>query len=98
MDSNFHHAPCVGRTLTPNAYLQFYIILLLAPSFYLSNLFEPTNGQNLLVSGEIDEVAKSNIVYSHDMSKQKAAVKAWSRSLSENDYNASEWARFDVSI
>mmetsp|Transcript_31988 Transcript_31988/g.46090 ORF Transcript_31988/g.46090 Transcript_31988/m.46090 type:complete len:398 (+) Transcript_31988:3-1196(+) len=78
--------------------LQFYIILLLNPfpSYYLFKLFESTtNTHKFLVSAEIDEeeVAKSNIVYTHDMSKQKAAVKAWSRILSEKDYNASEWAR-----
>ena len=32
--------------------------------------------------------------YTHNMKKQKLAIKAWSKSLSEQDYNASEWARY----
>ena len=80
--------------------VQLYILLLLTPSIYLPNHYDPTNTHSFLVSGENDEVAKNdevskpNIVYSHDMSKQRAAVKAWSKILSEKDYNASEWARF----
>ena len=34
--------------------------------------------------------------YAHDMKKQKLAIKAWSKMLSEKDYNASEWARSNV--
>lgn len=35
--------------------------------------------------------------YAHDMKKQKFAIKAWSKMLSEKDYNASEWARSIIS-
>jgi len=36
--------------------------------------------------------------YAHDMKKQKLAIKAWSKILSEKDYNASEWARSAASF
>lgn len=37
-------------------------------------------------------------VSSHSMKVQKAAVKAWSLSLSENDYNATEWVNITVRL
>jgi prephenate dehydrogenase len=65
---------------------------------FITTIQNTINATEALDTGENEgntitdfESVKMSVV--HDMKIQKAAVKAWSKLLSEDDYNATEWSR-----